>query len=303
MKLGTSIALFACLFASLALTPRPAAAADPVVAAAGDIACAPGDSKDPCQDAETANLLAGVSAVLPLGDNQYEAGSLFEYQNAYDHTWGAYKPLTHPVAGNHEWVTASAQGYKDYFGAIANPDGDQNTYYSWDLGNWHFVALDSDCGNLPPAPGTTNGCGSGSPEEVWLKNDLASNQAQCEIAYWHHPKFTSFPGVNSKVKTFWKDLQNDKAELILNGHSHAYERFAAQLPDGTASPSGIVEIIAGTGGHSHMVQKTVKPNSVVRNNTDFGVLKLTLHAASYDFQFVDTTGAVLDESPSSVACH
>ena len=302
MKVGTVCALGACLLATLSLPQPRAVAADPVVAAAGDIACAPGDTKDPCEDAATASLLSGASAVLALGDDQYETGSLTEFQNAYDHTWGAYNSIAHPVAGNHEWATAGAQGYKSYFGPIADPDSDQNTYYSWDLGNWHFIALDSDCGNLPPAPGTTNGCGSGSPEEVWLKNDLASNQSQCEIAYWHHPKFTSFPGVNSKVKTFWKDLQNDKAELILNGHSHAYERFAAQLPDGTASASGIVEIIAGTGGHSHMVQKTVKANSLVRNNTAFGVLKLTLHAVSYDFEFVDTSGQILD-SGSNVACH
>lgn len=290
------------LLAPLALA-NPASAADPVIAAAGDVACAPGSTttSTQCQDAATANLLAGSTAVLPLGDTQYESGSLFEFGNAYDHTWGSYNSIVHPAVGNHEYKTAGAQGYKDYFGASANPDGDNNLYYSYNIGAWHLIALDSDCSLLPPAPGTTNGCGKGSPEEVWLRNDLAADNSQCVLAYWHHPKFSSFPGRLSKVKSFWTDLQNDGAELILNGHSHAYERFAPQTPAGDPSNSGIVEIVAGTGGDDHMKQISNASNSVYRNNTDFGVLKVTLQASGYGFQFVNTSGTVLDAG--SASCH
>jgi acid phosphatase type 7 len=287
--------LSAVLVAALMVQASPSPAADPVISAAGDIACTPGSTIGPrrCQQAATARLLAGSTAVLPLGDNQYEDGTLAEFQGAYQPTWGLYDSVAYPVAGNHEYDDPEARGYKDYFGVRATPDG-TNTYYSWDLGSWHLVALDSNCTDLPPAPGTTNGCGKDSPQGRWLKADLEANSSACEIAYFHHPKFSSFGSKSSKGGYFWTALHGDGAEIILNGHAHAYERFAPQTPSGTASSTGIVEFLVGTGGRSLHGLRAAAPNSVFRTNTNFGVLRLTLQASGYSFEFVNTGGVVLD---------
>lgn len=253
----------AAAIATLALAAAPAHAADPLIAAAGDIACdhLPTTAKT-CQQQATSDLLVGqpLAAVLALGDEQYQVGALAAFQQFYEPTWGRLNSITHPAIGNHEYRTAGGQGYFQYFGAAAGPLG--TGYYSFDVGAWHLIALNSNCAKV-------GGCGAGSPEEQWLKNDLAATSAtQCTLAYWHQPHFSSGDagsddhGDNPTV-AFWNDLYAAGADVVLNGHDHDYERFGLQDPSGRADPFGLREIIAGTGGKSHGSFHTILPNSEV----------------------------------------
>jgi calcineurin-like phosphoesterase family protein len=281
-------------------TARPAgplaASADPVIAAAGDIACDPNGGNggsSSCRDRYTAALLAGVNAVLPLGDLQYENGLLSKFTNGYAQTWGAYKAITHPVPGNHDYLTSGAAGYYAYFGAIAGDPA--KGYYSYDLGEWHLVALNSECSPV-------GGCGTNSAQTVWLRNDLSSTSKSCILAYWHIPRFSSAThGSNTAYTAFWQALYAAHADVVLVGHDHTYERFALQNPAGQADPAGIREFVAGTGGKSHYSFPTVVANSEVRNANTFGVLKLTLHSSSYDWQFVRESGSFTDSG--TTVCH
>jgi chitodextrinase len=261
--------------------PPPPTSSDPVVAAAGDI-CA---SATDC--APTATLLDQINPtrVLTLGDNAYNDGAASEYTSYYDPNWGRVKSKTSPAPGNHEYHTAGAAGYFGYFGSQAPAP-----YYSYDLGAWHVISLASDAGVSPAAGGT---------EETWLKADLAAHPTQCTLAYWHEPRWSSGTthGNDSSWSAVWNDLYNAHADLVLNGHEHNYERFAPQNPNGTADPKGIREIVAGTGGASHGYPfGTPLPNSEVRNDTTWGVLKLTLHPTSYDWTFTPIAGSTFTDS-------
>jgi hypothetical protein len=262
------------------------AAGDPVVLAAGDIA-----SCSSSGDEATANLLdanAGAT-VITLGDNAYPNGSATDYSNCYDPTWGRSKSRTSPSAGNHEYQTSGASGYFGYFGSAA---GDPTKgYYSYDLGTWHVVVVNSNCSQV-------GGCGAGSPQETWLRSDLAAHPTACTLAYWHHPRFSSGSthGDNSSVQPIWQALQDYDADVILNGHEHNYERFAPQTATGVADPTGIVEFVVGTGGDGHYGFGTAEANSLVRNSDTFGVLKLTLHASSYDWEFLPIAGKSFTDS-------
>jgi len=246
----------------------------------------------------TSNVALGLSpaAVLLLGDNQYENGALAKYLASYDPTWGRLKAITRPAPGNHEYVTANAQGYYDYFGtAAANP---AQGWYGFDLGGWHLVALNSNCTAI-------GGCGAASMQGQWLAADLAAHSGICTLAYWHHPRFNSGAahGNNLDVAPFWDALYQYNADVILNGHEHVYERFAPQNPSGVAdNANGIREFIVGTGGRSHYTFGTIQPNSEVRNGTTYGVLKLTLRATGYDWQFVPVAGGSFTDSGSGT-CH
>ncbi len=265
-----------------------AAAGDAVVLAAGDIASCTSSG-----DEATANLLEGLAGtVITLGDNAYPNGAPTDYSGCYDPTWGRSYSRTKPSAGNHEYLTAGAAGYYGYFGAAA---GDPSKgYYSYDLGAWHVVVVNSNCGAV-------GGCGAGSPQETWLRADLAAHPAACTLAYWHHPRFSSGAthGDNVAVQPMWQALEDADADVILNGHEHNYERFAPQTATGVADPNGIVEFVAGTGGDSHYGFGTPKANSVVRNSDTWGVLQLTLHATSYDWQFVHVAGKTFTDSGSA----
>jgi hypothetical protein len=323
-------AVAACL---LGLGAAPAHAADPVIAAAGDIACAPTGTPnaDPnfnggegtgdfCRQKHTSDLLLSaefqpLDRVLALGDTQYARGMAAEFQGSYDLSWGRpeIKSITKPVIGNHEYRPDNSggsnngditgTGYFDYFNGVGQNDGPAGErgkgYYSFDIGsNWHLVALNSMCDHVP------DGCAAGSEQEQWLRQDLADNPAPCTLAYWHHPQFHSGPNENDFDTTaFWQALHDADADLILNGHRHSYERFAPQDPQGNADPqNGLREFIVGTGGHSHAdVASIPKPNSVVQDDTHFGVLKLVLHPNGYDWAFISETGATLDSG--SGTCH
>lgn len=297
---------------SLAIAPVPVAVeavADPVIAAAGDIACDPssssfnggnGTSSNCRQKATAALLTANLAAVLPLGDNQYYCGSLAAFNGSYDLSWGARKAITRPAVGNHEYLTqggtgcdttnGGAAGHFAYFGANAGTPG--AGWYSFDVGAWHLIALNSNCGDA-------GGCSANSPQGKWLATDLAAHRTVCTLAYWHIPLFSSGGRAASNSKAFWDQLYAAGADVILTGHDHTYERFARQAPNGVADPvAGIREFVVGTGGANHTSLSTTVANSEVRNSNTYGVLRLTLHATSYDWQFVPESGASFSDSGS-----
>jgi chitodextrinase len=260
--------------------PPPPSSSDPVVTAAGDICGSPTDC------APTAALLdsIGPTRVLTLGDNAYADGTSSEYANYYDPNWGRKKSITSPAPGNHDYHTSGGAGYFGYFGSQAPAP-----YYSFNLGSWHLISLDGEID-----------VSAGSAQETWLKSDLAANAGKCTLAYWHEPRFSSGAehGSDSGFDPFWRDLYAAGADIVLNGHDHEYERFAPQNPSGAPDPKGIREFVVGTGGSSHYNFASPVSNSEVRDNTSFGVLKLTLHPGSYDWQFVPIAGASFTDSGS-----
>lgn len=298
--------------------PTPPGGADPVVAAAGDIACTspPLTSGTSCHYGLTAAAVASDPAItdaLTLGDTQYECGDYANFLRFYDPTWGVFRSRTHPAIGNHEYLSApvtagcdpaattAAKGYFDYWNGIdvrSGPAGDRTEgYYSYDVGSWHLVALNSNCSKI-------GGCGPGSPQETWLRSDLAAHSGACTLAYWHHPRFSSgLHGNTPAVAPLWEALYAAGADVVLNGHDHDYERFGPQTPGGAAdSASGIREFVVGTGGKNHYAFGTTQPNSEVRDASTFGILKLTLHATSYDWQFVPASAGGFTDSGSG-PCH
>jgi acid phosphatase type 7 len=265
---------------------------DPVFVGAGDIASCASSG-----DEATANLLDGIpGTVYTLGDNVYPSGTDAEFDNCYNPSWGRHKARTKPSVGNHEYGTAGASGYYNYFGAAAG-DPSQG-YYSYDLGAWHIIALNSMCENV-------GGCGASSTMVTWLEGDLAANPSSCTLAYWHHPVFSSGSahGNDPKMIPSWDALYAAGADVVLSGHDHDYERFAPQTSSGVADPAqGIREFVVGTGGRSHRAFGTIRANSEVRNSDTYGVLKLTLHTSSYEWQFVPEAGKTFTDSGSG-SCH
>ena len=267
--------------------PRARSAADPVVVAAGDIAMAGGHQRVTSDRV----LELDPDAVLLLGDNQYRTGELGEYRSFYDPTWGRFKASTRPVPGNHDYETVGAAGYFAYFGRAARPKG--HSYYSFDLGGWHLIALNSSIDHGP-----------GSAQERWLRADLVATAKRCILAYWHFPRFSSgaHQGSWGSLGTLWNDLYAARADVVLSGHEHTYERFARQTPWAKASRQGIRQFVVGTGGADLLGFAAPQPNSQVRIGNVHGVLELVLHPASYDWRFVSEDGAVLDKGVS-VTCH
>jgi Calcineurin-like phosphoesterase len=271
------------------VVPQLPAGADPVLVGAGDIAGCERRADD-----RTAALLDWIPGVVyTLGDNVYPDGSERDFTECYDTSWGRHRSRTRPSVGNHEYVIPGAAGYFGYFGELAgDPAGG---YYSYDLGAWHVVVLNSNCSEVA--------CEAGSAQEQWLRADLAAHPAACTVAYMHHPRFSSNGGGNPTVAAFWDALYEHGADLVLAGHRHNYERFAAQTPDGDPdSATGVRQFIAGTGGRSHADGALPIANSEVYDATTFGVLKLTLHAASYDWQFVPLPGSTFTDAGSGL-CH
>jgi hypothetical protein len=277
-----------------------------VAAAAGDIACDPGssafDGSNPllCQHRGTAALLAGADVVLPLGDLQYPSGELNKFLQAYDPSWGQHAPRTYPSVGNHEYGTPEAQGYFDYWAAEGRPTGGPSRgYYSFDVGAWHLVSLNSNCSIVA--------CAEGTPQNDFLEADLAATTRRCILAYWHTPYFNSGSGhgghAPAGVKAFLEDLYAARADLVLNGHDHNYQRYAKQTPSGVAAANGFREFVVGTGGKSHYGLLEQKDANYEFGLTGrFGVLKLHLGETAYSWQFVSTAGQVLD-SGGPVACN
>jgi dipeptidyl aminopeptidase/acylaminoacyl peptidase len=285
---------------------------DPVVAGAGDIACDPaypafgegfGNENGGCHQRATSNQLLrmDLDAVLMLGDMQYEDGTAPKIEASYAPSWGRVKELTHPVVGNHEYADPGATAYYDYFNGLgqrSGPAGDRSQgWYSFDLGRWHVIALNSNCGVVSCAPG--------GPQEQWLRADLAAHPTACTLALMHHPLYSSGrsdEAATPEVAALWQALYDGNADLVLSGHDHAYERFAPQNAVGVADPvRGMRQFIVGTGGKTLQGTFALRPNSEVRGRA-FGVIRVGLHARGYDWMFLpDRAGAFVDSGTG--ACH
>jgi hypothetical protein len=264
-------------------TVAPTAADGSVTAiVAGDISSCDNDN-----DELTAQLLDSIpGTILAVGDNAYDSGTLSQFTNCFNPTWGRHKDRIKPVPGNHEYLTSGASGYFQYFNNIPS-------YYAYDLGSWRIYALNSEIDV------------SASSEQVkWLQADLAENPKQCVLAYWHKPRWSSGKnhGGSEGYQTLWKIFYEAGAELVLNGHEHNYERFAPMNAAGQADPLGLREFVVGTGGRNHYEFGTIVTNSEVRDNTSFGVLKLTLRPTGYDWQFIPAVGSTFTDR-GSTECH
>lgn len=293
------------------------------IVAAGDIACDPGSPafnhgvgrQNACKQAETAALVNRLApaAVLALGDTQYFCGGYGAYLRSYGPTWGKLLERTYPVPGNHEYLTrpgpvsdsegggtdcdaanAGAAGYFKYFAAAPGHGSPGEGWYSFDLGGWHLIALNSSCGQA-------NGCGPTRPQGKWLAADLAAHQHQCVLAYWHIPVWSSGGRAESNAAPFVQQLAAAHADVILTGHDHIYERFAPQNAAGDADPGGVREFVVGTGGANHTGIAAIARNSEMRLARTFGVLDVVLFPTGYEWRFVDTSDHVLDSGRS--LCH
>jgi PKD repeat protein len=239
-------------------------------------------------DEQTAALLDGIpGAVFTTGDNAYGA----DFANCYSGSWGRHQARTRPSAGDTDYPAGDATNYYTYFGAAAGEAA--QGYYSYDLGGWHIVVLNSSTSMVV-----------GSAQEQWLKTDLAATSKPCILAYFHFPRFSSSgTSLRSEVKPLWDALYAAGADVVLNGHARVYERFAPQTPAGIADPAlGIRQFTIGTGGQGVDAIGTVRPNSEARSSGVYGVLKLTLDATSYRWEFVPVAGQTFTDS-GTAACH
>lgn len=289
-------------FLLMAASCAAPAAAEVLLIGAGDIAkCGPR-----LENAEaTARLLDDLflapgggrraGGVFTLGDNVYPRGRATEFARCYEPTWGRHKARTRPAVGNHEYRSSGAVPYFEYFGAAAGEAG--KGYYSYDIGQWHVVVLNTDCAHA-------GGCGPGSAQHRWLRDDLAAHPRPCTVAYGHHPRFSSGKhGAKKSMFPVFETLYEHGVELLLSGHDHHYERFAPQDPNGRLDPQrGVRQFIVGTGGRGHRRLRKRRPHSEAADDTSFGVLKLTLGSSSYEWEFVPITGDRFRDSGRGV-CH
>jgi len=297
-----------CALALFLLAPfsAPLAAAEAILIGAGDIAKCGGALAGAeasarlldqffAQHAAAAGDEPAEAVVFTLGDNAYAKGTAKEFAECYDPTWGRHKKHTRPAVGNHEYKTRDARPYFDYFGEAAG-DRDKG-YYSYDLGDWHIVVLNTICV-------VVGGCAPGSPQYEWLVQDLKSNPSPCTLAYMHHPLFSSGKHRGeTEIRPLVEALYEAGAEVMLAGHEHNYERFAPQTPLGDFEPSrGIRQFIVGTGGRERRKIRRTAPHSEVRDRSTYGVLKLSLHPDSYDWEFLPVAGGEFRDSGSG-KCH
>jgi hypothetical protein len=257
-----------------------------------------------CKNIEGAQATAKLveqfpgAAVFAAGDVVYERGTAEEFRDCYGPTWGKFKERTRPALGNHEYGVPGAAPYFAYWGDKAGPVG--KGYYSYEVGAWHIVVLNTNCKVI-------GGCDVGSPQEVWLKEDLAQHPNACIIAYGHHALFSSgvfkAHAVHTEVKPLWDDLYAGHADLFFAGHEHSYERFAPQNPEGQLDPqNGITLIVVGTGGRSHEILGPAMANSELRNWDTYGIMKVELSPTSYKWEFIPEAGKTFRDSGSGT-CH
>ena len=252
---------------------------------------------DSTNDDATGALAAGLPGVVAtLGDTAYPDGTTQQLEECFGGSWGVVKDrIRFAVTGNHDIHADGGVPLQEYMGSAAVQDG--HTWFSDDLGAWHIVVLDGNCGLFGDL------CTSESEQVRWLSEDLAASGAHCTLALMHQPRFSSGEhGDDPALGTFWDELYSAGAELVLDGHDHDYERFAPQAPDRTPDDArGVVEIVVGTGGADLERFRQPRPNSLVRINDAHGVLELTLDADAWSFRFVDVTGVARDAGNGS--CH
>jgi calcineurin-like phosphoesterase family protein len=266
--------------------PPPPPGASAILVGAGDIA------RDGGAADATARLLDAIpGTVFTAGDNAYSDGSAADFVRVYDPTWGRHRARTRPAPGNHEYNTPGAAAYYEYFGSNAGPAG--RGYYSYDLGGWHIISLNSNID-----------MGAGSAQEQWLRADLAANPKACTLAYWHHPRFSSGThGSSTKSQAVWQALYEAGAEIVITAHDHNYQRFAPLTADGRLDAQlGIREFVAGTGGNGHYPFVRPIANTEAYNFDTYGVLKLTLSPGAYSWEFVPVAGGTYHDSGSG-ECH
>jgi hypothetical protein len=238
----------------------------------------------------TAKLLDGIAGtVFTAGDNAYPNGATREFIECYGMSWGRHRNRTRPAPGNHDYGSPQAAPYFQYFGANAGPAG--RGYYSYDLGAWHIVSLNSN----PDAASW------GAAQEEWLRQDLKAKPASCVLAYWHHPRFSSGKkhGDHPHLNALYKILYQYGVSVLVSGHDHIYERFAPQNPEGKADAKGVRQFIAGTGGAPLYLIGAVKPNSEVRDGDTHGVLVFTLNPTSYEWDFRPVAGQTFRDRGSA----
>lgn len=269
------------------LPPDPTAVS---VVAAGDISDCPSADCEGTDTAATASLVGRIDPdlVLTLGDNQYPSGELEDFEQEYAATWGRFLAVTRPAPGNHDYQTPDAEGYFDYFGPRAGPHA--TGYYSFDIGGWHVVALNSndECEVVA--------CNGGSAQQQWLADDLASTPRRCVLAYWHHPRWsTGEHGDIEEVDALWRTAVGGGVDIVLNGHDHDYERFEPLDADGEPDPNGTAELVVGTGGTAlRPFEDEPRTATAIRIQDVHGVLRLQLGDGSYGWEFADVAGRVLD---------
>lgn len=275
------------LVAAPATTPTTAALPPARLLAAGDIAWCGGQG-----DEATAALLdSHEGTIVTLGDNVYDRGTAEEFARCYAPGWGRHRDRTRPAPGNHDYGTRRAASYFDYFGEAAGERG--KGWYSFDVGGWHLIALNSNCVAV-------GGCGAGSEQERWLRADLAAHPHRCTLAYWHHARFSSgLHGSNDVTDALWQSLHEAGADVVLAGHDHHYERFAALGPDGQPVPAGgLRQFVVGTGGRSVYPVRSPIAGSEVRHSGSYGVLELALKDGAYDWRFLAVEGSSFTDSGS-----
>jgi hypothetical protein len=289
---------------------------DITVAAAGDIACGPASPgynsgrgvPGRCHQKATASLVGAMKpdAVFVLGDLQYQVGTPANFQAGYGRSWGRFKDITYPVPGDHEYGDPGAAGYFGYFGTRATPqdpdcEASCRGYYSFDLGAWHVVALNANCGKLPAG----DGCSRGSAQNQWLDQDLklANRMSACTVVLMHEPRWSSSHKQSAELAPLVSTMHANGVELVLSGSSHAYERFAPQTPAGKLDKtSGITQMVVGTGGAHFTGFTRPAENSLVRKSKVFGILQLTLQDAGYRWAFRPDPSTPFKDSGSR-ACH
>jgi len=260
-----------------------------IVLAAGDIASCGSD-----RDEATAALLEPAATILALGDLVHDKGSAQEFADCYQPSWGPYKAFTRPTPGEHEYIEPSARAYFEAFGGAAgSPD---EGWYSFEVGSWHVIALNSNCDFI-------GGCRAGSAQDQWMLRDLAAHPTRCTLAYWHHPRFSSTSGGAVQLQALWDGLFRAGVDVVLAGHEHNYERFAALNDRGQPDPDrGMRQFVVGTGGFGLSAFGRPVTGSEVRDNTTFGVLRLELGDGTYDWQFISVDGRRVVDSGSD-RCH
>ncbi len=274
------------------------------IVAVGDISCSDEDrtkldlSKN-CTDKETYELAKSLDpqSVLLLGDLQYSVGALDQFNNNFDKTWGQFLDISYPTPGNHEHETPGANGYYKYFSKSPHYQKIKEGYYSFDLGGWHIISLDSTCDK-------TNNCSADSQQIKWLEQDLSKNNTKCTLAFWHYPRYTSgryFSQGSYKDYTeqFWQKLSAYKADVVLSGHDHIYERFASLDSSGNSDKTGIKQFVAGSGGRSLYERKITQNNTDFISDDNYGVLELELEPSKYSWKFHNLDNKILDSGSSN----
>lgn len=264
------------------------AATDPTLTGAGDIA-----SCESSGDDRTALLLDDIpGTIFTVGDNAYRSEDVeHPLVECYEKSWGRHKARTRPVPGNHEYEDSDIDSYFAYFGRAAGERG--KGYYSYELGNWHIIALNS---MIDASPGSAQG--------RWLANDLANHRTRCTLAYYHHPRFSSGPHTRRQsARDLWSTLSRNGVDVVVNGHDHIYERFGPMTESGERdNENGMREFVVGTGGYSHYDIENVAAHSEIRNDETYGVLSLTLHPESYSWRFVPVRERHFSDSGTG-SCH